>query len=119
MTTVHRDPLVDAYLRRLDAAARDLPAGRRAELSAELEEHIEDALREAGARDEATVRNVLDRLGPPEEIAAAAGASGAPAAERPGPRAGALRPPPARRRLSPRARPAPARSRWPAWSPWP
>lgn len=81
MTTVHRDPLVDAYLRRLDAAARDLPAGRRAELSAELEEHIEDALREAGARDEATVRNVLDRLGPPEEIAAAAGASGAPAPE--------------------------------------
>ena len=71
MTTMQRDPLVDDYLRRLEVAARGLPRERRRELVAEIEEHIEAAL-EGGARDEAAVRNVLERLGPPEEIGAAA-----------------------------------------------
>src|SRR4051812_7259607 len=81
MTTMRRDPLVDDYLRRLEAAAADLPHGRRGELVAEIQEHIEAALREGGAGDEVAVRNVLERLGPPEEIAAEAGA-GTPAPER-------------------------------------
>ncbi len=68
MTT---DPIVADYLRRLDAAAAGLPAGRRAELAAEVREHIDTALAEAGAADEVTVRNTLDRLGSPEEIVAA------------------------------------------------
>ena len=72
MTTMQRDPLVDDYLRRLEAAAAHLPRARRSELVGEIEEHIEAALREAGD-DETAVRNVLERLGPPEEIAAAAG----------------------------------------------
>ena len=72
MTTMQRDPLVADYLRRLEAAAAHLPRDRRAELVGEIEEHVDAALGEAGARDEATVRNVLERLGPPEEIAAAA-----------------------------------------------
>jgi uncharacterized membrane protein len=67
MTTMQRDPLVEDYLRRLDAAAAHLPADRRAELAQEIREHI----REAGAEGEAAVREVLDRLGSPEEIAAA------------------------------------------------
>jgi uncharacterized membrane protein len=66
------DPLIDAYLRRLDHAAAALPRERRAELVAEIREHVEDALRSEGADDEVTVRNVLERLGQPEEIAAAA-----------------------------------------------
>ena len=74
MTTMQRDPLVDDYLRRLEAAAADLPHERRVELVTEIEEHIEAALREGGAGDEVAVRNVLERLGPPEEIAAEAGA---------------------------------------------
>lgn len=73
MTTMHRDPLTDDYLRRLRAAASGLPRERRDELVAEIEEHIDAALREGGAYDEVAVRNVLERLGPPEEIAAAAG----------------------------------------------
>ena len=73
MTTMHRDPLTDGYLRRLRAAASGLPRERRDELLAEIEEHIDAALREGGAHDEVAVRNVLERLGPPEEIAAAAG----------------------------------------------
>ena len=80
MTTMRRDPLVDDYLRRLEAAAADLPRERRAELIGEIEEHVEAALGEAGTDDEAAVRNVLERLGSPEEIAAAAAP---PAAARP------------------------------------
>jgi hypothetical protein len=72
MTTMRRDPLVDDYLRRLEAAAAGLPRERRAELVGEIEEHLEAALAEAGD-DEAAVRNALERLGSPEEIAAAAG----------------------------------------------
>lgn len=73
MTTVHQNELVADYLRRLEHAAAPLTRSRRAELVAEIREHIDDALLEAGAADEVAVRNVLERLGPPEEIAAAAG----------------------------------------------
>ena len=45
---------------------------RRAELIAEIREHIEAALREEDAASEVAVRNVLERLGPPEEIVEAA-----------------------------------------------
>ena len=72
MTTMRRDPLIDDYVRRLRAAASGLPRARRDELVAEIEEHIDDALRDAERDDETAVRNVLERLGPPEEIAAAA-----------------------------------------------
>lgn len=63
--------LVRDYLGRLDAASLLLSPGRRDELRAEVAEHIDAALAEAGTRDEVTVRNVLERLGRPEEIAAA------------------------------------------------
>jgi len=63
--------LVRDYIGRLEALASSLPADRRAELVDEVEEHIEFALAEAGHADEATVRNVLDRLGPPSDIVAA------------------------------------------------
>lgn len=65
------EALIGDYLRRLDAAAWPLPADRKAELAGEVREHIDAALGEAGRRDEATLRNVLERLGPPEEIVAA------------------------------------------------
>jgi uncharacterized membrane protein len=76
MATMTTDPLVAAYLRRLEVAASGLPPGRRAELIAEIRDHVDEALREAGAADEVAIRNVLERLGPPEEIATAA--AGAP-----------------------------------------
>ena len=65
---VDAEGLVMDYLVRLDAAAGSLPPSRRAELAGEVRQHIEMALAEAGGRDEVTVRNVLDRLGPPDEI---------------------------------------------------
>jgi hypothetical protein len=72
MITMETDRLVDDYLRRLEAAAAHLQRSRRAELLAEIREHIEAALREEQAADEVAVRNVLERLGPPEEIVQAA-----------------------------------------------
>lgn len=63
---------VDAYLRELDEELRDLPASRRGELVEEIREHIDSALGEARNGDEAEVRNVLERLGDPAEIAAEA-----------------------------------------------
>lgn len=65
------EALVSKYLGRLETAAQALPAARRGELLAEVQDHIESALNEAGSRDEVTTRNVLERLGPPEEIVAA------------------------------------------------
>ncbi|MEV7278854.1 hypothetical protein [Streptomyces sp. NPDC093111] len=75
-------PLVTAYL---DAVAREtaaLPAERRAELLADLREHVEVS----GAETDVQVRRVLDGLGDPRAVAAAALAeepAAAPAA-RPG-----------------------------------
>ena len=68
---VEADVLLRDYIRRLEAAAWPLAAERRIELAGEVREHIETALAKAGSRDETTIRNVLERLGPPEEIVAA------------------------------------------------
>lgn len=77
---MNADALVADYLGRLEAAAWPLPPERRTELASEVREHIEAALSEAGSRDEVTIRNVLDRLGRPEEIVAGEAAGTAPAA---------------------------------------
>lgn len=66
------DPLVDDYLRRLDAAAAGLAPDRREDLLVGIREHIEAATASGEVTDEATLRALLDRLGEPEEIAAAA-----------------------------------------------
>ena len=66
------DALVDDYLARLDRAASSLPDDRRADVVTGIREHI-DAARESGVvHDEATLRDLLDRLGEPDEIVAAA-----------------------------------------------
>jgi HAAS len=70
MTSMQTDRLVDEYLSRLEEAAAHLQRSRRAELIAEIREHIEAALREEEAAGEVAVRNVLERLGSPLEVAA-------------------------------------------------
>lgn len=82
MTTLHTDPLVADYLRRLEAAAAGLPRQRRTELVAQIREHVDEALRATGSPGEADVRNVLERLGPPQEIVDAAGEPADPPVER-------------------------------------
>src|SRR4051794_21171982 len=67
------DALVEDYLRRLERAAYALPPERRAELLLEIRGHISEARDTAAApADEAWTRTLLDRLGTPEEIVAAA-----------------------------------------------
>lgn len=72
MTTSPVDHVVTDYLKRLEAAAASLPPARRMELLQEIREHIEAARAAGAAADEATVRTMLDRLGEPEDIVAAA-----------------------------------------------
>jgi uncharacterized membrane protein len=63
---------VGEYLRRLQRSMGDLPAERRDEILAEIEEHIASGLAEYPSPTDADVRNVLDRVGDPEVIAAEA-----------------------------------------------
>lgn len=69
MTTDTLHPLAAEYLRRLQRAARRLPPERRAELVAEIESHLAEALHPRAGEPEA--RNVIERLGTPETIVAA------------------------------------------------
>jgi hypothetical protein len=66
-------PVVAAYLAQLDAAAAaaGLTGGRRAELRAEIRAHVLDALGPGPDPSDAAIADVLDRLGPVEEIVGA------------------------------------------------
>ncbi len=66
------DDLIAAYLRRLADELRDLPKPRRTELVEEIREHIAEARTGLPSQDEVDVRNLLERLGDPGDIAAEA-----------------------------------------------
>jgi hypothetical protein len=66
----HTGDLVDDYLKRLSRELSDLPKARRLELMDEIEGHIEEARSGLEAESEAELRNVLERLGDPADIAA-------------------------------------------------
>ncbi len=68
--TVTMHPLGDEYLRRLERAARVLPRGQREELLAEIRSHLEVGL--APDATDAEARNLLDDLGSPADVVAAA-----------------------------------------------
>ncbi len=63
--------LARSYLERLDGAARALPPDRASELVGDIADHLRQALSPDAT--EAEVRTVLDRLGTPQELVAAAG----------------------------------------------
>ncbi|MEV7422609.1 hypothetical protein [Streptomyces sp. NPDC091212] len=65
-------PLVRAHLDAVDRYTAPLSAGRRRELLADLCEHVEGELAERDPVDEDAVRQVLERLGSPRQIADAA-----------------------------------------------
>jgi len=71
------DRLVEDYLDRLELELADFPSARRRELVQEISEHIAEARAGLESESEADVRNLLDRMGDPAEIAAEA--RGAPA----------------------------------------
>ena len=69
------DRAVNDYLQRLKSALVKLPSPIASQVLEDVTVHIEDARAELGADSEAATRDILDRLGEPEEIAAAAAAA--------------------------------------------
>ena len=66
------DRLVDDYLKRLNGELTGLPRARRRELTDEIAGHIAEARASLQVESEAEIRNLLDRMGDPAEIAAEA-----------------------------------------------
>jgi len=90
------DELINEYLDRLEEELADFPSTRRRELVQEISAHIAEARASLENEDEASIRNLLDRMGDAADIAAeAAGPPPAEASRRPEaivqePRAGAI-----------------------------
>ncbi len=71
MTAPHADQLIAGYLARLTDAAATLPKGPRTELIDDMRSHIAEArARESGEETDATILNILDRLGEPTVVVA-------------------------------------------------
>jgi uncharacterized membrane protein len=68
MTALHADQLIDGYLARLRVAAADLPASVRDELIDDMRAHITEARARESDETDATILNILDRLGEPEAV---------------------------------------------------
>ena len=66
------DKLVERYVKHLDVELDDLPRARRREIVDDISGHIAEARAGLEAETEAGVRNILDDLGDPAEIAAEA-----------------------------------------------
>jgi uncharacterized membrane protein len=71
MTTEQRE-ILDEYVAALERALGDVPAVDRAEIVLEVRDHFEAAAAELEAPTEADLRNILERLGSPQEIASEA-----------------------------------------------
>jgi len=69
---VEAGQILDEYLGALESELRDLPPFDRAEIIIEFKAHFSDARRELTNPTEAQLRNIVERLGPPAEIAAEA-----------------------------------------------
>jgi hypothetical protein len=63
------DKLVERYLKHLDVELDDLPRDRRHEIVDEISGHIAEARADLEEETESDVRNILDDLGDPAEIA--------------------------------------------------
>jgi hypothetical protein len=70
MTAPHADPLIDGYLARLSAAGADLPKSARQELLDDMRAHIAEARAREPQETDATILNILDRLGDPAVVVA-------------------------------------------------
>jgi hypothetical protein len=82
MTSTTVDGLVADYLRQPRMAASGLPRASRRQLIAEITEHLREARAELADPDQAAVRELLDRIGRPEDIAAAAAEPDSPTVRR-------------------------------------
>jgi hypothetical protein len=66
------EPEINDYLERLSSAAHDLPQARRRELLSEIEQHIRQAVTQTPPTNRAEMVALLEQVGDPAEIAAAA-----------------------------------------------
>jgi hypothetical protein len=71
-TNIGLDQIVDQYLSRLELALVDLPPARRQQLIESISDHISEARLTLSANSEVAVRDILDRVGQPADIAAEA-----------------------------------------------
>jgi uncharacterized membrane protein len=78
------DGAVKSYLQRVDRELSTLPRSKRAEIVDEIREHIDEAVAADPPRNEADLRNLLDRIGDPSDIAAEARERFGIQAKRPG-----------------------------------
>ncbi len=72
MSAPHADQLVSDYLGRLDSALAGLPQARREEILDEITNHIAEERGRLHDESDADLRNLLDRVGDPAEVADAA-----------------------------------------------
>lgn len=72
MTSSNGDQIVAAYIARLEAALAEVPADRREEIVGEIRSHIAESRARLTDETEAGVRNLLERVGDPEALAAEA-----------------------------------------------
>ena len=72
MTAPHADQLIDGYLARLRTAAAALPKPARDELLGDVQSHIAEARARQTDETDATILNILDRLGEPGVVVAEA-----------------------------------------------
>lgn len=68
MGSPHADQLIDGYLARLRDAAADLPGAAREELISDMQTHIDEARRREANETDASILNILDRLGDPDVV---------------------------------------------------
>jgi uncharacterized membrane protein len=70
------DALCAEYLKRLNTALRDRSIPQGPQIVEQITEHLNEARAELSVQSEGAVRSILERLGRPEDIAAAAAAGG-------------------------------------------
>lgn len=66
------DGIVKNYFRRLEGMLARLPDAEREPLLAEIRSHVKEARAEFSSENEETIRELLDRVGRPEDIASEA-----------------------------------------------
>ncbi|HEX4220590.1 MAG TPA: hypothetical protein VHZ02_19615, partial [Acidimicrobiales bacterium] len=66
------DEILRTYFQELNATLAGLPQTRREQLVLEIRQHVADAVAEKAPASEAQVRELLERVGSPEAVAAAA-----------------------------------------------
>jgi uncharacterized membrane protein len=69
LTAHNPETIIRDYLEQVDGELADLPAAERREILDDLRSHIDEAVGDTSVASETDVRNVLERLGDPQDVA--------------------------------------------------